>query len=211
MSDVIKLNGRAGSIRVKVKNDSDDEYSENREPTQEEYYQKQLQSYYQKGLGDGYTKAKKELEETFQNELVKRSVEFEKILMTLESNLKSYEEVFDKIVIEVAVNISEKIVKHEIEKQTIIGDSLRESIRKVLGANQIKIKINPDDHEIITSDGKNILLNESYSKIKFEHDSGIDPGGCYIETEIGNVDSRISTQLAEIKRQLETSFINPVL
>lgn len=211
MSDVIKVNSRAGGIRVKIKNDSDDEYSENREPTQEEYFQHQLQNHYQKGLSEGYNKAKKELEESFQIELQKRCEEFEKILMTLETNLRGYEEVFDKIVIEVAVTIAEKLVKHEIEKQNTISENLRESIRKVLGANEIKIKINPEDHAILTSDGKNILLNDSYSKIKFEHDSRIEPGGCYIETEIGNVDSRISTQLAEVKRQLETSLINPVM
>ncbi|MHB9041598.1 MAG: FliH/SctL family protein [Melioribacteraceae bacterium] len=32
-------------------------------------------------------------------------------------------------------------------------------------------------------------------------------GGCLIETEIGNVDARISTQLNEMQRQLEDSLI----
>lgn len=208
MSNVIKLNRKSGSVKVMVKGDDDD--SENREQSQEEYYQKQLDSYYNKGLKEGYNKACKELEENFKVELLKRAEEFEKILLSLEANLRGYEEAFDKVVIDVSISIAEKLVKHEIDKRSTINENLRESIRKVLGANEIKIKLNPKDHEIINSEGKNLLLDESFSKIKFEQDNRIEPGGCFVETEIGNVDSRISTQLAEVQRQLEASFINPV-
>jgi flagellar assembly protein FliH len=211
MSNVIKINGRAGGIKVKIKGEGEEDEAVNREPSQEEYFQKQLQNYFEKGRAEGYNKARQELEQAFNDELINRAAEFEKILQTLENNLKGYEEVFDKIVINVAMLIAEKLVKSEIDKKTIISENLRESIRKVLGANEIKIKLNPKDHEIVNSEGNNLLLDESYSKIKFELDKNIEPGGCYVATEIGNVDSRISTQLNEIKRQLETSFINPVL
>jgi flagellar assembly protein FliH len=211
MSSIIKISGRTGGIKVKIKGDGEDDTAANHEPSQEEYFQKQLHNNFEKGKTEGYNKARKEFEESFKRELIKRAEEFEKILRTLENNLKGYEEVFDKIVINVAVLIAEKLVKHEIDKNSTITNNLKESIRKVLGANDIRIKLNPKDHEIINSDGKNLILDESYSKIKFELDKNIEPGGCYIETEIGNVDSRMSTQLSEIRRQLETSFINPVL
>ncbi|MBZ0199159.1 MAG: hypothetical protein K8H86_04775 [Ignavibacteriaceae bacterium] len=42
--------------------------------------------------------------------------------------------------------------------------------------------------------------------MKFEPDDTLDMGGCFIETEIGNVDARLSTQINEIKKQLELTL-----
>jgi flagellar biosynthesis/type III secretory pathway protein FliH len=43
--------------------------------------------------------------------------------------------------------------------------------------------------------------------IKFEIDDNIEIGGCLIETEIGNLDARISSQLNEISKALENVII----
>ena len=47
-------------------------------------------------------------------------------------------------------------------------------------------------------------MDDSFARIKFEPDERIDKGGCFVETEIGNVDARISTQLNELKRQFDS-------
>ena len=47
---------------------------------------------------------------------------------------------------------------------------------------------------------------KSFSKIKFESDERIETGGCFIETEIGNVDGRIVPQLKELKKQFEETY-----
>jgi flagellar assembly protein FliH len=65
------------------------------------------------------------------------------------------------------------------------------------------VKLHPDDYnEIIRSDA--IFMDDSFARIKFEPDERIDKGGCFVETEIGNVDARISTQLNELKRQFDS-------
>ena len=35
----------------------------------------------------------------------------------------------------------------------------------------------------------------------------IEKGGCFVETELGNIDARISSQLNEIIKQLELNFV----
>ncbi len=44
------------------------------------------------------------------------------------------------------------------------------------------------------------------AQIKFEKDERIEQGGCFIESEIGNADGRISSQLNELKRKFETAI-----
>jgi flagellar biosynthesis/type III secretory pathway protein FliH len=51
-------------------------------------------------------------------------------------------------------------------------------------------------------------MKDSFSKIKFEKDDRIELGGCFVESEIGNADGRISSQLNELKRKLESGFSN---
>ncbi|MGE5499340.1 MAG: FliH/SctL family protein [Syntrophothermus sp.] len=206
MSDVIRLNMKAGNLKIKLNKD-EDSFSAN---TEEDYFAHQLQSQYDKGFNDGQNQLRNELAQEYEQRLNERTDEFNRILGSLEANLSEYDQAFDKIVIETAFMIAEKIVKHEISRGSVISNSLRESIKKILGANEIIIRINPADHGEIHASDNNIMMSEDFSKIKFEIDEKLEVGGCMIETEIGNVDARISTQLNEIKKQLEASFTNTV-
>jgi len=211
MSDVVKINLRANAVKVKFKSEEDElNLPQNSGPSQEEILREQFQAHYEKGFEEGQNSLRAELEQFYNERIEEKAREIERILLQVEQNLQSYENDFDKIVTEVSISIAEKIVKREIEKETIINDNLKESIRKVLGANEIKIRLNPNDYKKLNSTDGNILLEESFSKFKFETDERIEQGGCFVETEIGNVDSRIQTQIAEIKRQLEQNFNNPI-
>ena len=59
-----------------------------------------------------------------------------------ELNKISYETSFDEIVIKVATKIAEKILHRDIENKAIIQNTLRSAVKKILGANEIMIKIN---------------------------------------------------------------------
>lgn len=208
MSEVIRINLKSNAIKVKLMDEV--KAASFQQPSEEDLIKNQLQNYYEKGFSDGQNAIRLELEKEFTSRLIEKTEEFSTILLSLEENLKNYEQAFDNIIIEVSIAVAEKILKREIAKESIITTSLRDSIRKVLGANEILIKINPKDHKILNDESSSLLLEESFSKIKFEHDERVDPGGCFVETEIGNVDSRISTQLSEIKKQLENTFNNTI-
>ena len=40
----------------------------------------------------------------------------------------------------------------------------------------------------------------------FQSDPSIEGGGCYIETELGNIDATLSTQVSELKKRFEESL-----
>ena len=104
--------------------------------------------------------------------------------------------------------IAQKITRREIQKESTIEEVLKESLRKILGANSVIIKIHPEDYKILNEDSnKKIFFDESFSKIKFEQDDRIEKGGCVVETEIGNVDGRMVSQLNELKKYFDTNLI----
>jgi flagellar assembly protein FliH len=116
---------------------------------------------------------------------------------------KLLNENFNKAVLDTAFALAEKIVQREIEKESTITNLIDSCLKKVLTANEIIIKLNPVDFETVTNDLKEINKSIDVSKIRFEKDEMIDKGGCLVETEIGNADARISSQLSELKRKLE--------
>lgn len=214
MSDVVKLNlKKSGAVKIKFNSEFDavaDDMPESASAKEEDYIQLQLQNYYEKGFQEAQRLTAIEMEKEYTQRLIEKTEEFNRILSAIESNLSEYEQSFDQIVTEVAVAIAEKIVKREISKETIISSTLRDSVKKILGANEVIIKINPQDYQSLHSDQEGILLEESFSKIKFEQDDKIEPGGCVVETDIGSVDSRIATQISEIKKHLDNHFNNQV-
>ncbi|MGD8777605.1 MAG: FliH/SctL family protein [Ignavibacteria bacterium] len=208
MSDVIKLS--VGSKKKNIKAivpENGVDFSNFQAFDEEALRKKELETKFNKAFQDGYEKAKCDLEEEYSNQFMQKTEEFYSILSSFEQKLISYEDAFEKIIVEVSSKIAEKILQREIENKTIVGTALSNSAKKVLGANEIIIKINPEDLKLISTDGTVDSLEKSFSRIKFEEDKSIDKGGCFIETEIGNVDARIETQLEEIKRKLEQSLV----
>lgn len=206
MSDVIRLNIRSKSLKAFVPEAGVD-FSQFTAFTQEDALKKEMEKKYQSGFDEGYQKAKDEMENDYSDELLRKTENFYQILASFEQKIIDYEKNFDKIIIDVSTKIAEKIVHKEIENKTVIQNTLKEAVKKILGANEIVIKINPEDYKGISLDGTQKDLEKYFSKIRFEQDGNIDIGGCLIESEVGNVDARISTQLDEITKALENNII----
>jgi len=207
MSNVIKVGSSGKGLKVVVpgtiKNDKDIQefYKE-----EENKFKKELERVYQQGFDEGFTAAQNQLEQEFSNQLMSKSEEFYAILSGIEERLQSLENSFEKIVIEVSAKIAQKILNREIENKSIIENTLRNSIGKILGATGIVVRLHPADYDLLNEGDFIVTLNNSFNKLKFETDDTIERGGGLIETEIGNVDARISTQLNEIITALENSL-----
>lgn len=202
MSDVIKLSARAAKPTLKVAGIG----TTNTKEEEPDLLKRQLDDYYRMGFREGQEKARRDLEQDYSNKLIRKYEEVYNILQQYDENLLDMEKSFESLVIETAYEISKKIVQKEIEDRTVINENVKAAISKVIGANEVRLKMNPADLESLTADSKNLINSGSFNKIKIEGDDRIEKGGCFIETEIGNVDARISTQITELKRKLEESI-----
>lgn len=204
MSEIIKLNVKNKKMSVSLKNSFEtNDFETERE---EDYFQNQLKNHYEHGYAEGQKSAQEKLEKEYSEKLLKKFNDVQKILSELDLKMISYSDNFEKVVINLALLIAEKLVRRELVQKNIIPEVLQESLKRVLGANRIVVKVNPVDLEILNNDSNQLLGDDSFAKIKFEPDSKIEQGGCLVETEIGNVDARVSSQLNEVKKQLEAIF-----
>ena len=205
MSNVIKMNS-VSSKKLSIRFKSElDEIAERKKPV-ENQLQVQLKERYDEGFKDGYKNASTEIENIYKEKFIKKVDEFNKILKTIDEKIAGYDGEFENLVLKLSFEIAQKITRREIQKDSIIEEVLKESLKKILGANSVIIKIHPEDYKILNEDiNKKIFFDESFSKIKFEQDDRIEQGGCVVETEIGNVDGRISSQINELKKYFDSN------
>jgi flagellar assembly protein FliH len=206
MSDVVKIKLKGKKIKA-ISAQEEKAQKGIVEIDDEEAAVKKLQKEYEKGFNDGYQQGANETQAQYEEFIIQKNEEFYSILKEFESKIEEYENSFSEIVIKIAGRIAQKILKREIETESIVKETIGDALSQVIAAQNIVIKINPDDLTLIETEG-DLTHDSRFNKIRFEPDKSIEKGGCIIETEIGNVDARINSQLEEILKQLELKFVN---
>jgi len=200
MSSVIKLGRTTNVINIKVSDNSSFGVSDNE--TEAEFLRRLEEEKSEQIFNAGREDALRELKNHYNETLKNKFAAYESLIFSIDEQLNEYREAFDKIVIDTTFLIASKVIQKSIYDSPIITDTIREAIRKVIGANNIVLRLSPSDKALIQETDVDFFDNSSYSNLKFEVDDRIDAGGCLVESEIGNVDARISSQLNELKKAL---------
>ncbi|MFN3134940.1 MAG: FliH/SctL family protein [Candidatus Kryptonium sp.] len=163
-------------------------------------YEMKIAEAYQKGFKD----AEKILREKINDELREHIAIFAQLLKNFCDEVESLGTKIENFVFSLAIKIAEKIVKREIEKNNdFVLNQVKEAVKRVVGVEKVKLRINPEDEKLIRELKPELLqMLDSTSEVIIETDPGIERGGCVVESELGNVDSRISTQFSLIENLL---------
>ena len=107
-------------------------------------------------------------------------------------------------IIDLVLLISRKVIKIISESQrNIIISNVVQALRKVKGRGTIVIRVNIVDLKLTTEHIKDFIkMMEGVQSVQVVEDSKIDPGGCIIETDFGEIDARISSQLSELETKI---------
>ncbi len=200
MSNVIKLGNRTSKLNIKIRDEVGPNGSE--KENEEEYLQRLEKEKQEQIFNAGREEAIKELQSQFSKKMETKFNEYDNFMKSIDERLMEHQASFDKIVIDTSFLIAERIIKKTVSESPIIINTIKESTSKIIGANNIVLRLNPQDMSLIEESDEDFLDSKSYSNVKFEIDERIEIGGCIVESEIGNVDARITSQLNELKRKL---------
>jgi flagellar assembly protein FliH len=212
MSSVIKLNARPDKIKLKFSEDPQElinaeaKRAEEEEKRKQDKLKRELEAQYKAGYDEGVNSVKEEFEQKFLEKAQINEENFKQFSAAVTQLLSAYDSSLDQIITDVSLSIAEKVIRHELEDKSDIIPLVKDSVKKVLGANEITLKVNPEDISERLTEELNKSFEDGFAKIKIEKDERIEKGGCYIQTDIGSVDARLQTQLSELRRNLEKSF-----
>ncbi|MDR2398451.1 MAG: flagellar assembly protein FliH [Spirochaetaceae bacterium] len=107
-------------------------------------------------------------------------------------------------VVDLVLLIARKVVKIISEQtQEVVIANVKEALRKVKGRGDIIIRINTADLQLTTEHTEDFIQTlEGGQGIQIQEDSSVDKGGCIIETDFGDIDARIASQLAELEAKI---------
>ena len=110
----------------------------------------------------------------------------------------------EKQMVEMILIIARKVIKDEIiERKEVVLNNIREALARIKERDRIDIRVNFADLELTTAHKDEIVkMMESLRKVNIYEDSRVDRGGVIIETDVGAIDARISTQLKEIEEAI---------
>jgi len=113
----------------------------------------------------------------------------------------------EKLMSEMILMIARKIIKDEIvERREVVINNIKESIKRVKDRDRIDIRVNFADLDMTTAHKDELIkMMESLKKVNIYEDSRVERGGCIIETDVGAVDARISTQLDAIEEAIRNT------
>jgi len=183
---------KAGEIEADVRRSLDAERNEARETGRKE------------GKEEGYAEGKAEVDRLI-----------ERTQVVLERAQDKRGEILsdtEKEIISLVLMISRKVIKVLSENQRdIIISNVIEALRKVKAKGNVIIRVNLADLQLATEHKQDFInLMEGAKSVQVVEDSSVDKGGCIIETDFGEIDARIASQLAELEnRILEISPIQP--
>lgn len=108
-------------------------------------------------------------------------------------------------VLKIIRKIAEKVIRAEVRLDpSVVERSVEASLRLVTERSQVLVRVNPDDVSRARDGVANFLRYFTPSAVvEVCADQRVTPGGCVIETNGGNVDAQLETQLEEVLGQLE--------
>ncbi len=113
-------------------------------------------------------------------------------------------------VVNLVVSMVKKAVKKlSVENQEVVVENTKAALELLRGAMTIFIHVSPYDFNFISSYREELFrMLESRAELNFVEDPSVDPGGVYIETDTGDIDATIRSQLEELENQMH--FYMPI-
>jgi flagellar assembly protein FliH len=153
------------------------------------------------GYEEGYAQGNAEAER-----LIKRT---QTVLERAQDKRGEILEETEQEIVDLVLLLARKVVKAITENQrNVILQNVVQALRKLKTRGNVIIRVNIADLKLTTEHTKNFIQMMEGANVQVVEDSTVDSGGCVIETDFGEIDARISSQLAELESKvLEASPI----
>jgi flagellar assembly protein FliH len=107
-------------------------------------------------------------------------------------------------IINLVLLIVKKVIKVISENQkNVVINNVVQALRKLKSRGDVVIRVNLADLDLTSEHVKDFMkMVENVKSITILEDSSVDKGGCIIETDFGQIDARVSSQLHEIEEKI---------
>ena len=172
---------------------------------EDEARQKGYQAGYQQGDQDG----RHDAEQTVKQQALADKTIYQEDIATFIAHIEAERQhawnAMEPEIISMVFDLAKHVIKQEIEVSREVAVSVvRNALRRVADAGTLRIRVNAEDLQTIRGKREELLtLVDNIRHVEIIEDRRVGTGGCIVETDNGNIDARIETQLAEAASLLD--------
>ncbi|MDF2953631.1 MAG: Flagellar biosynthesis/type III secretory pathway protein FliH [Thermodesulfobacterium sp.] len=199
--------------------EKEEKLESSKEKIKEEIFQKGYKEGFEKGYAegqkkgykDGFKTGKKNAEKKYKELEINLKKDFQEKIQFIERFLKKLENEaqnliinMDKEILNLALEIANKLVLKEIEIDPEIPIRIiKEALNYIAEGTELNIKVNPEEYKFLKENLSKYIAPSQ--KIKLIPDESISKGGIFIETSLGVIDATFEKRW---KKLLETLVKN---
>lgn len=145
------------------------------------------------GIKEGEVKSRAALAEQF------------KILSRISSELDSARNTMvkdaEQEVLKLSLMVAEKVIRTHLEQDENLSEFVRKLLAVVTDKARVVVRVSSEDAEVLRAVSSS-LASDTNAGLSIIGDDRLVRGDCVVETNSGNFDARVSSQMSEIRRQL---------
>jgi len=122
------------------------------------------------------------------------------IIQELSTFKKNISQELEPIVLDLALRIAKKVIKTEIgTNKNIIIENVRTALKSIIDREQVTICVHPEDHATLEHFRPELVREfHGMEDVTFTAKDTIVRGGCHIQTQRGELDATMETQIEQI-------------
>jgi flagellar assembly protein FliH len=107
--------------------------------------------------------------------------------------------------IEIGFQVARKVLEAELRSgPEALFALVRSAVRRAGESRRVAVRLAPEDAALLASDaGRGAVDGVTAARIEWIPDPSLQPGDCLVETDFGQVDGRLGTRFAEIRRAVD--------
>jgi len=163
-------------------------------PTEAEWLE-EVRHARESGYQDGYRDGQVALEAFKESFARQTAAQFATLLANLDDQWNGLEEEMAVAITRTAVQLARQVVRHELDtKPEVVAKVAQEAVGAiVLSARHLRVRVHPADHAHVAAGAGEALQARDARLVA---DPTIEPGGCIVDSDLGQVDARIGTRWA---------------
>jgi flagellar assembly protein FliH len=153
---------------------------------------------------EGRKEGREEAWKTGQDEAVRLVQRLRTVLEKTQDQRKDILASTENQVVQLALLVARKVIRTLAENQEgVVIDTVKEALAKVKGRGKIVIRVNTADMNLTSAHtGDFVKMLEGIDSVEVQEDSTVGVGGCLVETDFGEIDARITSQMAELEGRI---------
>lgn len=187
----------------KTKEEIEEMYIEEARKKSELFFEEEMKKAYDEGIN----KAKLEADEIISNAKLEAEKNINDSIQVKNSIAEDYKNAMKSMesdIVELVMEVSQKVVAKEIEKPDYIIGIVSEAIDKVASKKDTILKVSEKDYDYILESKEKILLNvEGFGDVEIMKESSLEPGSCLVESQFGIIDGSLKTRMSQIEKEVQ--------